>query len=120
MCAIVIAKVIIVEKELFGTALGINEPVYIDEIAFDPAEGELHMHMNFRRDDRFSCSECGAGGLSVHDTVEKAWRHLNFFQCKCYIQMRTPRTKCPKCGDCLWIPPWGANKAGLQCSLKRL
>jgi transposase len=101
-----------VEKELFGAALGIEEPVYIDEIAFDPAEGELHIHMNFRRGGRFDCSECGADGLPVHDTVEKTWRHLNFFQYKCYIHLRTPRTKCPKCGERLWLPPWGRKQSG--------
>ena len=100
------------EKELFGAALGIEEPVYIGEIAFNIGEGELHIHMNFRRGSRFSCSECGAGELPVHDTVEKTWRHLNFFQYKCYIHLRTPRTKCPKCGERLWIPPWGRKQSG--------
>jgi len=101
-----------VEKELFSVALGIEEPVYVDEIAFDAEDGELHIHMNFRRGGRFPCSECGAAGLSVHDTVEKTWRHLNFFQYKCYIHLRTPRTKCPKCGERLWIPPWGRKQSG--------
>ena len=100
------------EKELFGVALGIEEPVYIDEIAFDSAEGELHIHMNFRRGGRFPCSDCGADGQPVHDTVKKTWRHLNFFQYKCYIHLRTPRTKCPKCGERLWIPPWGRKQSG--------
>ena len=100
------------EKELFGVALGIEEPVYIDEIAFDAAESELHIHMNFRRGGRFECSECGADGLPVHDTAEKTWRHLNFFQYKCYIHLRTPRTKCPKCGERLWLPPWGRKQSG--------
>lgn len=100
------------EKELFSAALGLEEPVYINEIAFEPAEGELHIHLNFRRGGRFDCSECGADGLPVHDTVEKTWRHLNFFQYKCYIHLRTPRTKCPQCGERLWLPPWGRKQSG--------
>jgi len=48
----------------------------------------------------------------VHDTVQKTWRHLNFFQYKCYIHLRTPRTKCPKCGERLWLPPWGRKQSG--------
>ena len=100
------------EKELFGIALGVEEPVYIDEIAFDIVEGELHIHMNFRRGGRFPCSECGEPDKRVHDTVEKTWRHLNFFQYKCYIHLRTPRTKCDKCGERLWIPPWGRKQSG--------
>jgi transposase len=101
-----------VEKELFATGLGIEEPMYIDEITFDATEGELHIHVNFRRGGKFACPECGESGLSVHDTVEKTWRHLNFWQYKTYIHMRTPRTVCPKCGERLWIPPWGRKQSG--------
>ena len=87
------------EKELFSVALGVDEPLYIDEVVFEPSEGELHIHMDFQRGGRFSCSACQAEGLPVHDTVEKTWRHLNFFQYKCFIHLRTPRTKCPGCGE---------------------
>ena len=100
------------EKALFSAALEISEPVFIDEIVFDAVEGELHIHMDFRRGGRFACSECGTEGLTIHDTIEKTWRHLNFFQYKCYIHLRTPRTKCPKCGERLWIPPWGRKQSG--------
>lgn len=100
------------QEELFGVALGVEEPVYIERIEFDKEQGELHIHMNFQRGGHFACSECGIGGLSVHDTVEKTWRHLNFFQYKCYIHLRTPRTKCLKCGERLWIPPWGRKQSG--------
>jgi transposase len=100
------------EKELFSAALGVEEPVYIDEIAFDPSAGELHIHMNFRRGGKFSCSECGAEGLPVHDTAKKTWRHMNFFQYRCYIHMRTPRTICPKCGERLRVPPQTRKQSG--------
>ena len=100
------------ERELFATALCLQEPLYIDKISFDKNEGSLHIHINFRRGSRFSCSDCGASELTVHDTVDKTWRHLNFFQYKCYIHMRTPRTRCHNCGDRLWIPPWGRKQSG--------
>jgi transposase len=101
-----------VEKELFEAGLGIEEPMYIDEITFGATEGELHIHVNFRRGGKFACSQCGESGLSVHDTIEKTWRHLNFWQYKTYIHMRTPRTVCPKCGERVWIPPWGRKQSG--------
>ena len=100
------------EKELFKAALGIAEPVYIDEIVFDGVEGELHIHMDFRAGGRFTCSECGKVDMPVHDTMDKAWRHLNFWQYKTYIHMRTPRTICPKCGIRLWVPPWSREQSG--------
>lgn len=108
------------EKELFEKALGLEEPVYVDEIAFDRAGGELHIHMNFRRGGRFRCPECGVEGLPVHDTVEKTWRHLNFRQYKTYIHMRTPRVECPKCGQRLWIPPWGRKQSGFTLLFEAL
>jgi len=99
-------------EQLFGIALGVEEPIYIEKIEFDKEQGELHIKMDFRRGGKFPCSECGAIGLDVHDTEEKQWRHLNFFQYKCYLHMRTPRTKCPKCGEHLYIPPWGRRNSG--------
>jgi transposase len=100
------------ERELFSAALGIEGPVYINEITFDEIASELHIHMDFRRGGRFTCSECGEKDLPVYDTVEKTWRHLNFFQYKCYIHMRTPRTQCTKCGKRLWAPSWGRKQSG--------
>jgi hypothetical protein len=34
----------------------------------------------------------------VHDTVEKTWRHLDFFQHQAFLTARTPRIACAKCG----------------------
>ena len=70
------------EKQLFSTALGIAEPLYIDKIEFDGKEGELHIHMDFRRGGKFACTGCGAAGLPAYDTENKTWRHLNFWQYK--------------------------------------
>ena len=100
------------EKELFSLALGIVEPVFINEILFDGATGELHIHLDFKRGGKFACPECGAEGLPAYDTVDKTWRHLNFWQFKTYIPMRTPRTHCPQCGERLWMPPWGREQSG--------
>jgi len=100
------------DKEVFSVSLGIEDPLYIDGVIFDTAAGELHISVDFRAGGHFACSECGATDLPVHDTTEKTWRHLNFFQYKCYIHMRSPRTKCPKCGERLWIPPWTRKHSG--------
>jgi len=100
------------EAELFSVALGVKEPLYIDRIEFDNESGELNIHMNFYQGSRFDCSLCGQPGQKIHDTVWKKWRHLNFFQYKCYISLPTPRTKCDLCGVRQWIPPWGRPKSG--------
>ena len=100
------------EVELFSAALGVKEPLYIDRIEFDNDDGELNIHMNFYHGSRFDCALCGQPGQKIHDTVWKKWRHLNFFQYKCYISLPTPRTDCDVCGVRLWVPPWGRSQSG--------
>jgi transposase len=101
-----------VEKELFEAALGISKPLYINEVIFDMEKQELHLHIDFSKGGRFACPKCGDEDLSVHDTASKTWRHLDFFQYKCYIHMRTPRVDCPECGKKLWVPPWARKESG--------
>jgi transposase len=100
------------EKVLFESALGIEKPLMIEEIKFDKEVGELHVHINFERGGKFSCSGCDCEGLPAYDTVPKKWRHLNFFQYQCYIHLRTPRTQCPACGVLLWYPSWSRPDSG--------
>ena len=66
------------EEQLFSAALGIAPPTYVDEIALDTGAGTLNIQLDFYKGSKFSCSECGAEGLPIHDTEMKTWRHLNF------------------------------------------
>ena len=100
------------QEEIFGMALGITDPLYIEKIEFDKTTGELHIYVDFKRGSKFACSECGVAGCSVHDTTDKTWRHLNFFQYKSYIHFRTPSTKCDNCGVHLFSPEWGRPRSG--------
>ena len=58
-------------EELLGIALGVQEPVYTEEVSFDRDKGELHIRMNFRRGGLSNCSECNTKDLPVRDTAEK-------------------------------------------------
>ena len=95
-----------------GPALGIEEPIYIKAIRFDKEAGELHIDLDFREGAQFKCSVCGAEDQPIYDTQDKTWRHLNFFQYKCYLHFRTPRTNCPECGVHLYTPQWGRKNSG--------
>ena len=101
-----------IQAKLFEVALNIESPLYIDRIEFDREPGELHIHIDFERGGKFDCSGCGEKACPVHDTTPKMWRHLNFFQYKCYIHFRTPSTKCGKCGVRLYVPAWGRTRSG--------
>ena len=100
------------QNALFESALGIEKPLIIEKTRFDKESGELHIQINFERGGKFSCSCCDTTDLPVYDTKDKTWRHLNFFQYRCYIHLRTPRTKCDDCGIRLWSPQWGRPDSG--------
>lgn len=101
-----------VRSKLFEAALGIKEPLYIKNISFDEEIGELHIYIDFRRGSKFACPVCGKEECAVHDTTEKVWRHLNFFQYKCYIHFRNPKIKCDKCGVRQLVPYWARPQSG--------
>lgn len=101
-----------IQSNLFEMALGIKEPLYIKEISFDEENGELHIYVDFRRGSRFACPVCGQEECAVHNTTEKVWRHLNFFQYKCYIHFRNPKIKCDKCGVRQHMPYWARPQSG--------
>ena len=48
-----------IQQQLFGIALGIEEPIFLEKIDFNKDEGELHIYINFRRDAKFTCPICG-------------------------------------------------------------
>jgi len=49
-------------------------------LQFDAKAGRIDFKVAFPRGTRFTCSHCGAEYQPVHDTRERTWHHLNFFQ----------------------------------------
>lgn len=80
--------------KLFESALGISDPWFVGSLEFDEAAKTLTVLIDFKTGSRFSVA--GHEGVHpVHDTVSKTYRHLNFFQHECHLQVRTPRVKLP-------------------------
>ena len=51
--------------------------------------------------------------MKTYDTVEKSWRHLNFFQHETYLTARVARVDCSKCGVRLISDlPWARGDSG--------
>jgi transposase len=48
----------------------------------------------------------------VHDTVDKTWRHLDFFQHKALLHARLPRVRCPEHGVGQVSVPWARPGSG--------
>ncbi|KVB42375.1 hypothetical protein WI58_28495 [Burkholderia cepacia] len=79
---------------MFEAALGVSDPWFVSGISFDAAAKRLTIQIDFTAGTRFPYPEV-VGAHPVHDTVVKRYRHLNFFQHDCYLEVRTPRVKLP-------------------------
>ena len=107
-------------EQLFSTALGLEDPIYVKEVTFDAKTGELHLYLDFQKGSRFTCPVCGKEKQPVHDRLEKTWRHLNFFQYKTYIHFRTPRINCGKDGVKMIKVPWAKPGSGFTLLFEAL
>ena len=80
------------KKNIFEIALHIEFPWYIKVIHFDSEQKRLDIDVVFRRGAVFKYEINGkVGQYKAYDTVQKTWRHLNFFEHETYIHARVPR-----------------------------
>jgi transposase len=100
------------DRDLFQLALGITSPWFVASSQFDAVKRRLDIKLDFKAGSRFDCPECNASGCAVHDTQEKTWRHLDFFQHQAFLTARTPRITCTTCGVRLVTVPWARPGSG--------
>jgi len=106
---------------LFSVALGLQAPWEVMDAAFDPASGRLDLQLGFSRGARFRCPHCGAEHQGVHDTLERTWRHLNFFQYQAYLHAKVPRVRCEVCAKTSQVPvPWARQGSGFTLLMEAL
>jgi transposase len=108
------------DVDLFQAALGLTPPWKVTHSTFDAAQSRLDLHVDFAPGATFSCPDCGQGGCKAHDTEQKSWRHLNFFQHEAYIHARTPRVRCAQCGVRLVQVPWARSGSGFTLLFEAL
>ena len=66
------------------------------------------------------CPECGREGCEVHDTEEKTWRDLDFFQHRAYLTARVPRVICPEHRVKQVEVPWARERSGFTLLFEAL
>src|ERR1700742_3006681 len=105
--------------KLFEAALGIQAPWAVSSVSFDEAARQLTVDIDFEPGSRFAV--IGVEGLHpVHDTVVKRYRHLNFFQHECVLQVRTPRAKLPDGSVRLVEPDFAGKLSGFTLLFEAL
>jgi transposase len=108
------------ELTLFTQALGLTKPWNVVEVVFSKETGRLDLKIDFARGATFLCPTCGKGECPVHDTRERTWRHLNFFQHETYIHARVPRANCSTCGIAQVEVPWARPGSGFTLLFEML
>ncbi len=110
-------------QSMFEQALSITTPWYITDIQFNIEEKQLDIYIDFRKGSLFEYVDKATGECSTYkayDTEQKTWRHLNFFEHKCYLHCRTPRVKLESGKVRQISPPWAGLNTGFTLLLEAL
>jgi transposase len=99
---------------IFSLALGLEEPWFVEGVFLldevETSSKELHILINFRKGHEFTFDDGQKG--KGYDTEEKSWRHLDFFQHKCYLSARVPRIELPDGKIRQVSVPWARSGSG--------
>jgi len=106
-------------EKLFEAALGLSTPWYVREMKFDAEQRTLTIAVDFHAGSRFAHQDA-EGVHPVHDTQSKRYRHLNFFQHECFLEVRVPRVRLPDGTVRLIEPPWVGKLAGFTLLFEAL
>ncbi|MEI6738231.1 MAG: ISL3 family transposase [Pseudomonadota bacterium] len=98
-------------NKIFEAALNIADPWFVQGIEFDESKKLLTIGIDFVAGTRFPHPEA-AGLHPVHDTQIKRFRHLNFFQHECFLEVRVPRVRLPDGKVRVVDPKWAGQLDG--------
>jgi transposase len=100
------------DTDLLQLALGLAPPWKVEACQFNAEQRRLDIGLDFPRGSRFPCPACGQAECPVHDSQQKSWRHLNFFQHEAHLHARVPRIRCGRCGILQVALPWARPGSG--------
>ncbi len=93
-------------------ALGLKAPWFVSSVHFEEQDGskELHINIGFKRGTKFEGDD--GEQYTAHDTVARTWKHLNFFEHKCFIHAKVPRIRYPDGKTRNQEVPWARKGSG--------
>ncbi len=97
---------------MFQLALGLQHPWQVERVEFAGEPAELHLHVIVASGVALTCPHCGTLGPLYYRSVERVWRHLNFFQYKAFLHARLPRVRCEQYGVKTVSAPWARANSG--------
>ena len=102
---------------LFGMALGLGSGWKVEKSEMDVAGRQLKLWLDFEPGSHFACPSCGEY-CPVHDTVEKRWRHMDFWQHRTELISRVPRVRCEEHGVLQTEVPWARAGSGFTLMME--
>src|ERR1700746_1752332 len=106
-------------EELFSAALGLGQQWRVVECRFGGEPKQLELRLEHVRGQHFECPQC-ATLCGVRHTIARRWRRLNFFQYRCELVAKVPRTWCPKDGVLQVQVPWAREGSGFTLLMEAL
>jgi transposase len=102
---------------LFSQALGLGAQWNVVKSEMDVAQRQLRLELDFPAGTKFACPRCGQL-CAVHDTVDKEWRHLDFWQHRTDLRARVPRVTCAEHGVLQVEVPWARAGSGFTLMME--
>ncbi|MGD0182997.1 MAG: ISL3 family transposase [Terriglobales bacterium] len=106
-------------EELFTVALGLGRQWRVSECRFEGEPKRLELRLEHVPGEQFECPQCGTL-CGVHDTIQRRWRHMNFFQYRCELVAKVPRTWCRTDGVHQVKVPWAREGSGFTLMMEAL
>ena len=104
---------------LFGKALGLGDGWKVVKSEMDIQERQLRLWLDFEAGSYFPCPQCGAF-CPVHDTSQKTWRHLDFWQHHTELAARVPRVVCEDHAVLQAEMPWARTGSGFTLMMEAM
>jgi len=106
-------------NSLFGKALGLGDGWKVVKSEMDIEARQLRLWLDFEVGSYFACPQCGEF-CPVHDTSEKTWRHLDFWQHGTELVARVPRVVCQEHGVLQTEVPWARSGSGFTLMMEAM
>jgi len=106
-------------EELFTAALGLGRQWRVAQCRFEGEPKRLELRLEHVPGEHFECPVC-QDLCGVHDTIERRWRHMDFFQYRCELVAKVPRTWCRKDGVHQVQVPWAREGSGFTLMMEAL
>jgi transposase len=106
-------------EALFTAALGLGPQWRVAQCRFEGEPKRLELRLEHVPGQHFECPQCRRL-CGVHDTIERRWRHLNFFQYRCDLVAKVPRVWCDKDGVHQVGVPWARQGSGFTLMMEAL